>query len=82
MNYSTDFVASVVADKYISHMPLERQTREMESLGLKGIKNSTLSRFSALAAASLEKIQDDIFIRIAPYRFSTAHRRDAMEDSE
>lgn len=60
MNYTTDFVASVVSDKYISHMPLERQTREMESLGLKGIKNSTLSRLSALAAASLEKIQDDI----------------------
>lgn len=64
MNYSTDFVASVVADKYISHMPLERQTREMESLGLKGIKNSTLSRFSALAAASLEGMQDDILLEL------------------
>lgn len=60
MNYSTDFVVSVVADKYISHMPLERQTREMESLGLKGIKNSTLSRLSGLAAASLEPIQAEI----------------------
>lgn len=57
MNYSTDFVASVVADKYISHMPLERQTREMASLGLKNIKTSTLSRQCALAAASLEPIQ-------------------------
>lgn len=64
MNYSTDFVASVVSDKYISHMPLERQTREMESLGLKGIKNSTLSRLSALAAASLEKIQEDILLEL------------------
>lgn len=64
MNYTTDFVASVVADKYISHMPLERQTREMESLGLKGIKNSTLSRFAALAAASLEKIQSDILLEL------------------
>lgn len=60
MNYTTDFVASVVSDKYISHMPLERQTREMESLGLKGIKNSTLSRLSALAAASLEPLADRI----------------------
>ena len=60
MNYSTDFVVSVVADKYISHMPLERQTREMESLGLKGIKNSTLSRLSGLAAASLEPVQTEI----------------------
>lgn len=60
MNYSTDFVISVVADKYISHMPLERQTREMESLGLKGIKNSTLSRMAGLAAASLEPVQTEI----------------------
>ena len=60
MNYTTEFVASVVADKYISHVPLERQTREMESLGLKGIKNSTLSRLSALAAASLEPLAEKI----------------------
>lgn len=60
MNYSTDFVVSVVADKYISHMPLERQTREMESLGLVGIKNSTLSRLASLAAASLEPVQAEI----------------------
>lgn len=60
MNYSIDFVASVVSDKYISHIPLERQTREMESLGLKNIKNSTLSRFAALATASLEPLQVEI----------------------
>jgi transposase len=60
MNYTTEFVASVVADKYISHMPLERQIREMESLGLKGIRNSTLSRMCALAAASLEPMQECI----------------------
>jgi len=60
MNYATEFVASVVADKYISHMPLERQTREMESLGLPSIKNSTLSKLSALAASSLEPLQDRI----------------------
>lgn len=60
MNYTTDFVVSVVADKYISHMPLERQTRDMESLGLKGIKNSTLSRMAGLAAASLEPVQAEI----------------------
>lgn len=60
MNYTTDFVVSVVADKYISHMPLERQTREMESLGLKGIKNSTLSRMAGLAVASLEPVQAEI----------------------
>lgn len=60
MNYTTEFVASVAADKYISHMPLERQTREMESLGLYGMKTSTLSRMCALAAASLEPLQERI----------------------
>ena len=60
MNYTTEFVASVVADKYISHLPLERQTRRMASLGLKGIKTSTLSRHCALAAASLEPLQSQI----------------------
>jgi transposase len=60
MNYSTEFIAAVASDKYISHMPLERQTREMESLGLKGIRTSTLSRLCALAAASLEPLQEKI----------------------
>jgi len=64
MNYSTEFVAAVVADKYISHVPLERQTREMESLGLKGIRNSTLSRLCAVAAGSLEPIQDAILAEL------------------
>ncbi len=64
MNYTTEFVASVVADKYISHMPLERQTREMESLGLKGIKNSTLSRLCALAASSLEGLAAKILMEL------------------
>jgi len=60
MNYTTEFLASVVADKFISHMPLERQLREMESLGLKGMRNSTLSRLAALGAASLEPLQEKI----------------------
>lgn len=60
MNYTAEFVAAVVSDKYISHMPLERQTREMESLGLEGMKNSTLSRMCALAAATLESMQEKI----------------------
>jgi hypothetical protein len=60
MNYSTEFVASVVADKYISHLPLERQTRQMESLGLRGMRTSTLSRQCAVAAAALEPIAEKI----------------------
>ena len=60
MSYTTEFVHAVVSDKYISHMPPERQTREMESLGLGSMKNSTLTRMCALAAASLEPLQEKI----------------------
>lgn len=64
MSYTTEFVASVVSDKYISHMPLERQTREMESLGLPNIKTSTLSRHAALAAAGLRPLQEKILTEL------------------
>jgi transposase len=60
MNYSTETVASVVADKYVSHLPLDRQTRMMESVGLPGMRTSTLSRICALAAASLEGMAEKI----------------------
>lgn len=90
MNYTTEFVASVVADKYISHMPLERQTREMESLGLRGIKNSTLSKHCALAAASLERLQERILredlltsdlglhIDETPWKIQNKHQKDGF----
>lgn len=89
MNYSVDFVASVIADKYISHVPLERQTREMESLGLKGIKNSTLSRLCAVGAASLEPLQDKILNELlqsdvalhldeTPWGIQNKHERDGF----
>lgn len=88
MSYTTEFVASVVSDKFISHMPLERQTREMESLGLKGIKNSTLSRMAALAAACLEPIAErilnedllpsDLAIHLdeTPWKIQNQHEKD------
>lgn len=90
MNYTTEFVASVVSDKYISHMPLERQTREMESLGLTGIENSTLSRLCALSAASFESVQlrilkedlltSDLALHIdeTPWYIQSKHQRDGQ----
>ena len=62
--YSIDFSVSVAADKYVSHMPLERQTREMASLGLKGMKTSTLSHLMGTLAAMLEPLQEKILIEI------------------
>lgn len=90
MNYSIGFVASVIADKYISHMPLERQTREMESLGLVGMKNSTLSRMAALGAAALEPMQEAILrqdlltsdlglhLDETPWKIQSKHERDGF----
>jgi transposase len=89
MNYTTDFVASVVADKYISHMPLERQVRQMESLGLKGIQNSTLSRLCAVAASALEPLQEAILSELlvsdtalhideTPWGIQNKHERDGF----
>lgn len=60
MNYTTEVVASVVSDKYLLHMPLDRQAREMKSLGLSGMQTSTLSRFCALSAASFEEMAERI----------------------
>ncbi len=64
MSYSTEFVASVVSDKYVLHMPLARQATEMNSLGLPGIRTSTLSRFCALSAASLEEMCERIKVEL------------------
>lgn len=58
--YSIDFATSVVADKYISHVPFERQTREMESLGLKGISTKTLYNLSLATALHLEEVVERI----------------------
>jgi transposase len=89
MNYTTEFVSGVIADKYISHMPLERQTREMESLGLVGMKTSTLSRMAALGAASLEPVQEAILKDLlgsdlglhldeTPWKIQSKHEKDGF----
>jgi transposase len=58
--YSIDFTTSVVADKYISHMPLERQKREMESLGLKKIHTKTLYNLCMAVGVHLEPVAERI----------------------
>jgi transposase len=63
-SYSIDFSVAVAADKYVSHMPLERQTREMVSLGLKGIRTSTLSHLMGTLAALFEPLQARILAEI------------------
>ena len=62
--------------------------RDMESLGLRGIKNSTLSQMAALAAASLETIAESILyedltpadlalhIDETPWKIQNKHEKD------
>jgi transposase len=59
-HYSIDFASSVVSDKYISHMPLERQTRQMESLGLKKISTKLLSNLCMTASVHLDELAQKI----------------------
>lgn len=62
--YSIDFALSVVRDKYEYHLPLERQTRQMESLGLKNMGTKTLYNLCQAVSVHLdpvvEAIQKDI----------------------
>lgn len=55
--YSIDFALSVVSDKYEYHLPLERQTRQMESAGLK-VGTKTLSNLCQTTAVHMEPVAD------------------------
>jgi len=58
--YSIDFASSVVSDKYISHIPLERQTRQMESLGLKKLSTKLLYNLCLTSSVHLEEVAEKI----------------------
>lgn len=62
--YSIDFASSVVSDKYISHIPLERQTRQMESLGLEKLSTKVLYNVCLTSSVHLEemvlRIRDEV----------------------
>jgi transposase len=58
--YSIDFAVEVVADKYISHTPLERQVREMASLGLYSMNTKTLYNLAQAVSVRLEDVAERI----------------------
>ena len=62
--YSPEFAVSVVSDKYINHMPLTRQLKQMESLGLKKLQAKTLYNLCWAVGEHLnplvEKIKEEI----------------------
>lgn len=54
--YSIDFASAVVADKYVSHIPLERQTRQMQSLGLEKLSTKVLYNLCLTSSVHLEEV--------------------------
>jgi transposase len=58
--YSIDFAVSVVIDKYLNHIPLERQCRSMASLGLGGMSTQVLYNVARLAGEHLQVVADQI----------------------
>lgn len=59
-SYSIDFALSVVRDKYEYHLPLERQTRQMEALGLKNVGTKTLYNMCQAVSVHLEPVTEEI----------------------
>jgi transposase len=55
-SYSIDFALSVVRDKYEYHIPLERQTRQMEALGLQKMGTKTLFNLGQAVATHMEPV--------------------------
>ncbi|MFZ4405328.1 MAG: IS66 family transposase [Pseudobdellovibrionaceae bacterium] len=59
-SYSVDFAVSTVVDKYLNHLPLERQVRMMDSLGLMNIKPQVLYNLAKITSIYLEPVVDQI----------------------
>jgi len=64
-SYSIDFGVAIVADKFLYHLPLERQRRQMENNGLPGVDVKTLYNLTQAVSVHLEpvaaKVKKDIF---------------------
>lgn len=59
-SYSIDFAVAVVIDKYLNHLPLERQCRMMDSLGLSKMSPQVLYNLSKIVAIHLEPVVERI----------------------
>ena len=51
--YSVDFALSIVAVKFLNHLPCDRQRKELKRLGLR-ITTMTLSRLYEMVAVHME----------------------------
>jgi transposase len=63
-SYSIDFTVTSIVDKYVNHIPLERQCRAMDSLGLHNMHTQVLYNLARLAGEHLaevvERIKDEV----------------------
>ena len=58
--YSVDFATAVVVDKFLYHLPYERQVREMASLGLQNMSTQVLYNVARLTGLHFESIVEEI----------------------
>ena len=59
-SYSIDFTVASIIDKYLNHLPLERQCRMMASVGLEKMQTQVLYNLARLAGVHLEKVVERI----------------------
>ena len=59
-SYSVDFAVATVIDKYLNHLPLERQVRMMDSLGLEKMSPQVLYNLAKTVSIYLEPIAEEI----------------------
>lgn len=58
--YSLEFATSVIVDKFLYHLPYERQVREMASLGLQNMSTQVLYNVARLTSLHFESIVEEI----------------------
>ena len=58
--YSIDFATAVIVDKFLYHLPYERQVREMASLGLQNMSTQVLYNVARLMGLHFESVADEI----------------------
>lgn len=84
--YSTEFVVSVVIDKYLNHLPLERQCRIMSSLGLHKMSTQVLYNLIRLSSEYLapivERIKNEVLSRRLAHSDETPWPINNSKDSD
>lgn len=58
--YSIEFSTAVIVDKFLYHLPYERQVREMASLGLQNMSTQVLYNVARLTSLHFESIVEEI----------------------